>query len=96
MGHLQLVGLSGGIKTEINLATVLGKRLTIRGATLRNRSIKEKSELIRRVTNDVLPLFTDLRIHPTVDSVYSWTEVALAHQRMIENNNIGKIVLEVD
>lgn len=96
MGHLQLVGLLGGIKTGINLATILGKRLTIRGATLRNRSIEEKSELIRRFTNDVLPLFTDHQIHPTVDSVYSWKDVALAHQRMIENNNIGKIVLEVD
>lgn len=96
MGHLQLVGLLGGIKTDINLATVLNKRLTIRGTTLRNRSILEKSALIRQFIQDAMPLFTQRTISPTIDSVYSWKEAGLAHQRMIDNKNIGKIVLKVD
>ena len=96
LGHLQVVGLLGGIKADINLAQLLGKRLTIRGATLRNRSITEKSALVERFTQEVLPLFADCMMSPTIDSVYSWTEVERSHQRMIENKNIGKIVLSVD
>ena len=95
-GHLQVVGLMGGIKTDLDLAQLLRKRLTIRGATLRNRSISEKSALVARFSQDVLPLFVERTIAPTIDSVYSWTEVEQAHQRMTENKNIGKIVLKVD
>ena len=96
MGHLQVVGLLGGIKATVNLATVLRKRLTIKGATLRSRSIQEKTTLIHQFTQDVLPLFEQHKLAPKIDSVYSWKEAAFAHQRMIENKNIGKIVLKVD
>ena len=95
-GHLQVVGLLGGIKANLDLAQLLRKRLTIRGATLRNRSISEKSALVARFSQDVLPLIVERTIAPTIDAVYSWTEVEQAHQRMIENKNIGKIVLKVD
>ena len=95
-GHLQVVGLLGGAKADINLAKLLAKRLTVRGATLRSRSIIEKTKLVERFTQEVMPLFTDRMISPTIDTVYSWEEVEHAHHRMIENKNIGKIVLKVD
>ena len=41
-GHLQVVGLLGGIRTEFNMASSLSKRLTI-GGSLRNRSLEEKT-----------------------------------------------------
>ena len=44
MGHLQVVGLLGGVKATVNLATVLRKRLTIKGATLRSRTTQENHD----------------------------------------------------
>ncbi|MEH7452905.1 zinc-binding dehydrogenase, partial [Gottfriedia acidiceleris] len=45
---------------------------------------------------DVLPLFTNKKIKPIIDTVYSWHEVNEAHTRMENNLNIGKIVLKID
>ena len=95
-GHLQVIGLLGGIRTEFNMATLLSKRLTIGGTTLRNRSLEEKTFLIEQFKRDVLPLFDDRSITPTVDSIYSWKDVESAHQRMLDNQNIGKIILVVE
>ena len=95
-GHLQIVGLLGGINTDFNMAILLSKRLTIRGSTLRNRSIDEKTTLINQFNRDVIPLFERQIISPTIDSVFSWKDVEKAHQRMVDNKNVGKIILEVD
>lgn len=95
-GHLQVVGLLGGVKTEINLAQLLSKKLTIRGATLRDRSIADKRVLIDGFTEHVLPLFMTNQLRPTVDTVYSWTEVVEAHAKLQSNQTIGKLVLRVD
>ena len=41
-GRLVQVGLQGGNKTEINLATLMQRRLTLTGSTLRPRTVAEK------------------------------------------------------
>jgi len=37
----------------------------------------------------------DGRLKPLIDSVFPLSDVALAHQRMEANENLGKIVLKV-
>ena len=95
-GHLQLVGLLGGIKTDVNLAQLLAKKLTVKGATLRDRSLQEKRRLIADFSREVLPLFEKDQLKPTVDTIYSWSDVEEAHTRMQSNQSIGKLILEVD
>jgi tumor protein p53-inducible protein 3 len=43
-----------------------------------------------------LPEFASRRLSPQIDRVYPWSEVRAAHQRMEDNANLGKLVLEVD
>ena len=95
LGQLQIVGLLGGIQTSIPLHILLEKRLTIRGTTLRNRSIYEKSTLISEFKHHILPLFNNGTLSPTIDSVYQWSDLEEAHERMRLNLNRGKIVLQV-
>ena len=48
-GRLVLIGLMGGAKTEVNLALLLARRLSVIGSTLRTRSLAEKAAIVARL-----------------------------------------------
>ncbi len=91
-----LAMLGGRFSQSVDIAKLLMKRLTIQASTLRNRSDGYKKQLIIDFVNDFYPLLKKGKIHPVIDSVFSWQETEQAHQLMLTNNNIGKIVLRVD
>lgn len=97
-GKMVLLGLLGGASTpgSISLASILMKRLSIIGSTLRSRSLEYRSRLAQELTDNVLPLFEDKSIRPVVDKVFPWESVADAHNYMERNLNIGKIILKVE
>lgn len=93
-GRLVILGLLGGATVEsINLGTILRKRLTVRGSTLRNQSDDYKAILTEEFTNRFAGLFNDGTLRPVIDSIFEWEEAEEAHQRMKHNENAGKIVL---
>ncbi len=93
-GRMIVIGMLGGIKAELNLATMLAKRLEIRGTLLRSRSLEEKAAALRAFEKSVLPSLASGRIQPVVDRVFPIDEVSEAHRYMETNANFGKIVLE--
>jgi tumor protein p53-inducible protein 3 len=95
--HLILLAMLGGSMTQSNvdLGQMLRKRLTIKGSTLRSRSIEYKGKLISEFSNEVIPLFISKRCWPAIDSYFTIDEVSKAHERMKQNINKGKIVLTV-
>jgi putative PIG3 family NAD(P)H quinone oxidoreductase len=94
-GRMVLVGLLGGAKTEVNLATLMGKRLKIEGTVLRSRSLQEKIALTRAFEKHVLPLFAQGKIKPVIDRVFPLEKASEAHAYMESNRNFGKIVLKI-
>jgi putative PIG3 family NAD(P)H quinone oxidoreductase len=94
-GRLLLVGLLGGGRGEINLSTLLMKNISVIASTLRNKSLAEKIALTRKIKNVVMPLFEEGVLRPVVDSVYPVIQAGEAHQRMLDNQNFGKIVLKI-
>lgn len=95
-GRWVLISTLGGSKLEqISLAPILAKRLSIKGTTLRARSLQYKAELTREFSQKILPQIEKGEIRPIIDQVFPWTEVQKAHQYMEENKNIGKIVLQI-
>ncbi|NBC27032.1 MAG: zinc-binding dehydrogenase [Bacteroidetes bacterium] len=93
-GRMIHLGLLGGAKTEdLNLANILRKRLTIRGSTLRNRNDEYKAMLTGEFADTALDLVESKQIKPVIDSVFDWNDVEKAHQRMKNNENAGKIIL---
>jgi len=93
-GRLVHLGLLGGSEVDnIDLGTILRKRLSIRGSTLRNRSDEYKALLTKEFTERFLESFDDGTLRPVIDSVYEWEEAEQAQQRMKQNKNAGKIVL---
>ncbi|OLC08410.1 MAG: hypothetical protein AUH42_01475 [Gemmatimonadetes bacterium 13_1_40CM_70_11] len=85
--------LSGG-KVEVDLALLMHKRARLVGSTLRSRGRPEKAAIVARFREDVLPAFAAGKLGVTVDSVFRPEQAAEAFQRMRENRNTGKIVID--
>jgi putative PIG3 family NAD(P)H quinone oxidoreductase len=93
-GCVVYLAFLGGKKVdEVDLSKILFKRLTIKGSTLRNRDLDYKIELTRSFQEFAMSYLEEGSLHPVIDSSFDWTEVEQAHERMRQNKNIGKIVL---
>jgi NADPH:quinone reductase len=95
-GEMIVVGLLGGANAKVNLSKLMQKRLKVSGTVLRSRTLDEKMDLIKRFKKQILPLFEQHKLHPTVDAVFPLNEVAKAHVFMESNRSYGKIILRVD
>jgi tumor protein p53-inducible protein 3 len=94
-GRLVFIATLSGAKAEINLATLMGRRLRMIGSVLRSRSLAEKIEIKQQLMEQFWPLLEKGTIQPVIDSIYPIEQSNEAHQRMTNNQNIGKIVLQV-
>jgi putative PIG3 family NAD(P)H quinone oxidoreductase len=94
-GRHVTIAVLGGLKAEINMATVMRKRLSLTGSTLRPRSDEFKALLADEIYNHAWPLFEDGTIAPVMDQTFPLAEAGAAHARMEGGDHIGKIVLEV-
>ncbi|WP_422785436.1 NAD(P)H-quinone oxidoreductase [Qipengyuania profundimaris] len=94
-GRHVTIAVLGGLKAEINMATVMRKRLVLTGSTLRPRSDEFKALLADEIYNHAWPLFEDGTIRPVMDQTFPHAEAGAAHARMEGGDHIGKIVLAV-
>ena len=92
-GRLVQIGLLGGAKTAINLATILQKRLTLTGSTLRPRSVAEKAVIARELEQHVWPLLASGEVRPVIGRILPLTRAAEAHRVLEAGEIVGKIVL---
>jgi NADPH:quinone reductase len=94
-GRLVQIGLMGGATAEVPMRTILLKRLTITGSTLRIRSPREKGVIALALEREVWPLLESGRVRPRVDAIVPFAEAAEAHRRLEAGEITGKVVLQV-
>ena len=94
-GRLVVIGVTSGIKAELNLALMMVKRQQIIGSVLRSRPVSEKGDIVAEFTRRALPKFADRTIVPIIEKVFSLDQVVEAHRMMEEDKHFGKIVLKV-
>jgi len=99
-GRLAVIGLQGGVAGEIDLERLLTKRLTLMGSTLRSRSAEDKAAIVTSVRDGLWPYIGSGgvgsgRVHPVIDRVLPWHQVAEAHSLLERGDSIGKVLLEV-
>jgi putative PIG3 family NAD(P)H quinone oxidoreductase len=92
-GRLSIIGLQGGTKAEIDLGTMLAKRVAVLAASLRSRPLAEKGVIVRGVRDHVWPLIADGRVHPVVHATYPLADAREAHEVMAASTHIGKLLL---
>lgn len=94
-GRLVQVAFMQGSKAEIDLLTVMTKRLTITGSTMRPRTTADKANLAHALKQKVWPLLAHGKVTPVIHKVFELEDVAQAHALMESSAHIGKIMLRV-
>ena len=94
-GRLVQIGLQGGARAEINLSTLMHRRATLTGSTLRPRSPEEKGLIARDLEQQVWPLLAAKRVGPVVHATFPLEQAAAAHRLLESGEVIGKLVLIV-
>jgi len=94
-GRLVIIGLQGGVKGELNLATLLAKRAAVAATSLRPRPLGEKAAIVAAVREHVWPLVEAGVVRPVVDRVLPITDAAAAHGVLEAGEQVGKVVLRV-
>ncbi|GGQ73885.1 MULTISPECIES: NAD(P)H-quinone oxidoreductase [Streptomyces] len=92
-GRLAIIGMQGGIKAELNIGALLGKRAAISATSLRARPLEEKAAIVAAVREHVWPLLAAGRVRPVVDREVPMSEAAEAHRHVEASGHIGKVLL---
>jgi NADPH2:quinone reductase len=95
-GRIVILSTMGGANASINLGLIMQKRISLRGVTLRNRTLEEKLAVTRRFATSVLPLLASGQVKPIIEQVYPLEQIAEAHKVMSENRNFGKLIVTID
>lgn len=93
---IQLAAMGGGKVEDFNLFSLLSRRISVVGTTLRARSLEYQIRLTTDFWKFAKPLFEDGSLRPVVDRMLSFDEFALAHNLIEENKTAGKVVLKID
>ena len=94
-GRVILVGLIAGGSAELDLRTVLTKRLILAGTVLRARSAEEKAEATYVFAGQVGPLLAAGSVHPVISEVLPLAEAERGYDLMAGDGTFGKIVLDL-
>jgi NADPH:quinone reductase len=92
-GRLVIIAVQGGVDSKIDAGSVLRRRLTITGSTLRPRPLAFKAAIAQALRSNVWPWIDAGRIKPVIFKVFPAADAAQAHALMESNQHIGKLVL---
>jgi putative PIG3 family NAD(P)H quinone oxidoreductase len=94
-GRLVQIAFQQPSQVEVDWITLMTRRLTFTGSTLRPRSREDKAAMARALETEVWPLLSRGTMLPMIDSSYALANAVEAHRRMETSQHIGKILLEV-
>ena len=93
-GRIVCIGVMRGMQSEINLATVFMKRLTLTGSTLRRLETDTRAQCFQSIRTHLWPAVIAGEIAPIVEANYPLKDVLEAHQHMQSGGHFGKLLLD--
>ena len=93
-GRLVQIALMQGSKAEVDFRSLLLKRVTLTGSTLRPRSVEEKTIIAHALQKNVWPLLESGAIRPIIHETFPLKQASEAHRLMESSAHIGKILLK--
>ena len=97
-GRLVIIGMQGGVKGELNIGKLVGKRLQVIGTALRARPVggpHGKGYIVAAVVESVWPMIADGRVRPVIGARFPLAEAQEAHRALASGEVSGKILLTV-
>ncbi|APE05446.1 zinc-binding alcohol dehydrogenase [Alteromonas sp. MB-3u-76] len=90
---VNLAMLAGRYADKLDMALLLGKRATLTGTTLRNRSDDYKAKLISDFSTVCLPAFATGELKVNIDTHYKIDDIDKPHARLENNDTKGKLTV---
>ena len=90
--HVSVATISGA-RTELDIRSVMAKRLTITGSSLRSRSVAEKAIIAESLRKNVWPRLQEADIRPRIYRAFPLAQASEAHSLMEASQHAGKMVL---
>ena len=94
-GRLLQIAFLQPSKVEVDWVSLMTKRLTFTGSTLRPRSAQDKAQIASELHAKVWPLLEAGSVKPIIHQVFDLKNAAQAHALMESSKHIGKIMLTV-
>jgi putative PIG3 family NAD(P)H quinone oxidoreductase len=97
-GRLVIIGMQGGVKAELNIGKLLGKRAGVIATALRSRPVTgpgSKSEIVTAVVANVWPMIADGQVRPIIGAEFPIEQARAAHELLNSGEVSGKVLLRV-
>ena len=92
-GRLDIIGMQGGVRGELNIGKLLNKRALVTATSLRPRPLDEKASICQRVREVAWPLYANGSIKPAPVESFPMSEAGKAHERLESGEVLGKVAL---
>ncbi|MFC3899119.1 NAD(P)H-quinone oxidoreductase [Lentzea rhizosphaerae] len=93
-GRLMIIGMQGGVKGELPIGKLLGKRAMVMATGLRGRSVDSKGAIVAQVREHLWPLVESGAVKPIVGQVVPMSNAAEAHRLLEASDVFGKVLLK--
>lgn len=93
--HVSIAFLQGSKVPSMDFMSVMLKRLTFTGSTLRSQTVEFKAALAASLRETVWPLLDKGTLRPLIHATFPLADAAEAHRLMESSAHVGKIVLTV-
>lgn len=94
-GKLVFIAFLDGSKANVDFMSLMLKRLTVTGSTLRTRSPGVKARMASAIRKRVWPWIEEGLYRPKIDRILRLEEASEAHRILEKSSHIGKIILQV-
>jgi NADPH:quinone reductase-like Zn-dependent oxidoreductase len=94
-GRIVCLGRLAGTEGTFNLDEFSRKRIRMIGVTFRTRTLEERTAVVSRFREEMLPRLEAREIRPVIDRAFPLAEIERAEQYVRDNRSFGKVVIEV-
>lgn len=95
LGRIVSVGRLAANSGPVDMDLLALKRVKVIGVTFRTRSLEERIACVQRCAADLLGPLADGKLQPVIQQVFPMGEIAAAHEAMLRDAHIGKLVIEI-
>jgi putative PIG3 family NAD(P)H quinone oxidoreductase len=94
-GRLIEIAYLRGAKVELNIDTVMTKRIMITGSKLRPLPMERKARVVQHAHKTLWGWIEGGKVKPVIDKVFPFADIRAAHAYLESGQHIGKVVVEV-
>lgn len=94
-GRMVILATMGGTQGNLPIGLLMGKRISLKGVTLRTRTLEEKLAVTSAFASGVLPLLASGKVRPIIERTYPLEQIGDAHAAMGANQNFGKLIIRI-